>query len=152
MDRIMVLLAGWCPPTVVDMEQSDNIIEVVLEMIDRLHHHCPDLSIDTDYIENILLPIIDVEEVIINDEWKKYPSRHVIKFLTRSRRTVASNPVGGHLLHPLTKLIDQKEVTLRSRRQKYSTPFPATMNTIDFISSSPYAQKLNEILARRFGS
>lgn len=36
-EKVTVLLAGWCPPTIVDEEEAALVVEYILELIDNLH-------------------------------------------------------------------------------------------------------------------
>ena len=48
-------------------EASLSTISLLL-MIDKLVEYCPELSFDTKYIEETLLPIVDRQDIVVNDE------------------------------------------------------------------------------------
>jgi len=126
----------------------------LLSMIEKLAQHCPDLSFDTDYIEDVLLRIVDREDVVINDEWKRYYPGRWFKFIARQARSVQDQPFHCHTVHPLVAQIVDREITIRSKRNKYFPSFKM-LNSPDGLqpcrfTSTELAKKLDQILRRRF--
>ncbi len=127
----------------------------LLLMIERLAQHCStSCSLRTDDIEKILLPIIEREEVAINDEWKGYPGKY-FKFSTERLRIAYELPGQGHAIHPIVDHILGREITVRSQRAKYSPSF-AVINSPNGLPpanapfQSDFGKKLKTILDRRF--
>jgi Uncharacterized alpha/beta hydrolase domain (DUF2235) len=127
----------------------------LLFMIERLAQQCPTLSFDTDYIEEILLRIIDREDVVVNDEWKSYYVGKRFKFLTRMQRAIYDQPGQGHAIHPIVDHIRGREIEIRSQKAKYIPSF-TVMNSPHGLPSasapfqSDFGKKLSIILERRF--
>jgi hypothetical protein len=109
------------------------------------------LSFDTDYINEILLPIVERNDVVVNDEWAGYLGRF-FKFATRMKRAVNDQPGHGHAQHPLVDRLLYREVVIRSQKGKYIPSFAArkSLRSANFSFKTDSAKKLEEIFKRRF--
>lgn len=126
----------------------------LLSMIEKLAEHCPDLSFDTDYINGVLLRIIDREELVVNDEWEHYAGRF-FKPVTRSYRTINDQPEYCHTVHPIVEQVRDREITVRSKKKKYKPSFKMMnseggLRSSDVLSKSQSGKRLEQILRRRF--
>jgi hypothetical protein len=125
----------------------------LLLMIDRFSHYCPELSFDTKYIEKTLLPIIEREEIVINDEWKDYSG--LVKWFSRAYPRLATKDSHTHHQHPLTRLMTNHEIMIRSKRRAYAPSFvldDKILPEVRFSPSSWYDRKLQAMLKDRFKS
>jgi uncharacterized protein (DUF2235 family) len=126
----------------------------LLLMIEILAHRCPTVKFDTRYIEDTLLPIVDTEDVVINNEWHRYPGRF-FKYFSRGFRSVDEKPEHFHFQHPLTNFISGKEVTMRSSSKKYTSGFRVEndakcLGDAAYIRVTDHSKRLEQILKRRF--
>ena len=94
----------------------------LLFMIERLAQQCPDLSFDIDFINDVLLPTVEKEEVEINDEWGIWfvPPR---KRFGLKNRTADASTTHRHFVHPLVALLTDKEISVRSKKNQIPAVF-----------------------------
>jgi hypothetical protein len=94
----------------------------LLLMIDKLAQYCPRLAFDETYIGDTLLPIVDQQDVVVNDEWSAYKARALKWFRTTIR--VAENVEGGGFFrHPITDLMSGKRINFKNRQMGYTPSF-----------------------------
>jgi T6SS, Phospholipase effector Tle1-like, catalytic domain len=129
----------------------------LLWMIDRLAHHCPEIGFDADHIEDNFVSIIRDQSPVINDEWRKYLfflGRYLKPFV-KAHRSASRDPNHSHRHHPMTDLIQQMEIEIRSRRKPYVPTIYLSkemerLSVAEFSDRSWYASRLQQILTERF--
>jgi T6SS, Phospholipase effector Tle1-like, catalytic domain len=124
----------------------------LLFMIERLSLQCPDLSLDDDYINDVLLATLENEEIEINDEWGKWfvPPR---KLVALSCRTVDALPEHRHFVHSLVALLTDKKIAIRSQKAKYRPSFSVINSTkltqADFSAETKIGKRVQDILEHK---
>jgi uncharacterized protein (DUF2235 family) len=122
----------------------------LLLMIDKLTEYYPELSFDTTYIEDTLLPIVERQDIVINDErtgfWR-YFGRSVA-------RDIKEHVLDRHAQHPLVDFLRDKKVTFKSVKKPYSPSFSipgtGTLSPAVLHAGSWYLRKLQAILVGKF--
>ncbi|MEH2520494.1 hypothetical protein V1279_006067 [Bradyrhizobium sp. AZCC 1610] len=112
----------------------------LLLMIDRVAHHCPELSFDTNYVEGTLLGLIESEDIVINHE-------RVVK--ERRRKFVQEvNFINSR--HPLADLLVGKSIAIRNGPDLYIPAFEngAAMQPMKF--AAPYTDRVIQAVKRKF--
>lgn len=126
----------------------------LLTMIDKLAECNRNLGFDTTYIEGILLPVVERQDVVVNNEWKHYAGRF-LKWYGQHRRQVDQIDASNQFVHPLTTFITKKEIIIREMRGVYTPSYQlptdprGMLACAKFAPDSWYLQKLKGILERK---
>lgn len=122
----------------------------LLLMIDKLAEYCPDIAFDNKYVEETLLPIIEDQEVVINDERSGF-WRYFGRSVTRN---IERNVLCHHCEHPLVSLLLNRTVRVRRTEQPYAPSFfipgGSRLGKASLQPHSWYMRKVEAILRRRF--
>jgi len=125
----------------------------LMTMIDKLAQYCPSLSFDEKYIEGSLLPIIERENIVVNDEWKDYLPGKLLG-QNECQRSVKDMQVSSQSGHPLTKLMQLRTVLLKGRITPYQPSYQISdggaLTDIVFNNEGWYNRKLKNLLTARF--
>jgi hypothetical protein len=125
----------------------------LLLMIDKLAQYHPLLGFDESYITSVLLPIIEKEKIVVNDEWAGYKAR-MFKWFTTAVRYADSDSENRIVQHPLTGLMFGKQVDFKSSEMPYVPSFrfrkSQTLQQAAFENDSWYQRELAKRLLTRF--
>ena len=84
-------------------------------MLSKLNQYCPDLDFDTSYINDGVVKDLEREPIKINNE----RSGMARFYFPRSRHVHLGSKHLNQSSHPLTQLLERKEITYKGKRKRY---------------------------------
>jgi hypothetical protein len=126
----------------------------MLTMIDKLAEYCPGIGFEENHIKNVLLPLLNKQAVVVNDEWK-------LEDFTKYFKLAAGRPCNNdsrdlnQSAHPLLAAATDRDVFVKTKMARYAPSYilakaDVALPTTAFLPQSYNATVVADAIRAKF--